>query len=164
MLKITAFFLVLSLPVKADPYFRLLDPKNPQISAGALVDPVNPGNSAATTQLSLITHSTKDGCLFPKITCQPWSPLSVGFAANSGRFLLSAGPSINLAPISRQFLLKGLNLFTKVDEYVGLKTTLSPEPHSENDISIAFGPSYVVSPTEKFKGYFRIFSGVAWNF
>lgn len=163
-MKKIALLLILAVNGHATPYFRILDLKQPQINAGALIDVQDPSNTSATTSIALITHSPKDGCYLPSIACTSWSPLAVGFSGNSGRFLFSAGPSVNLAPVTRALISRAIALVTKSEDYVGLKTTLSNEPHSETDISIAFGPWYVVSPTEKFKGSLRIFSGVAWNF
>lgn len=146
------------------PYFRPLDPAHPHLSGGALVDPVTPGNTSLGTSLALITHSPADGCVLPSLVCESWSPLTVGFSANAGRALLSVGPSVNLAPLVKAGLLQALNAVTLDENYRGLKSTLSSEPLSKSDLAMAFGPNYVLSPTEKWKGYFRIFAGGAWRF
>ncbi len=146
---------------KAEPYFRLLDLAKPKITAGAFVDPVNPENSAVGSMLAIATHSTADGCALPTIVCEDWTPLAVGFSANSGKALLAVGPSVNLAPLTKSLLLKAIG---RVEGYDGVKSALGSERLDRKDLSVSFGPNLVLSPTEKWKGYFRVFAGASWAF
>lgn len=149
---------------KATPYFRIMDPAHPHLSAGAFVDPIEPGNTSAGTSLALVTHSPADGCLLPTFVCENWSPLTVGFSANAGRALLGVGPSFNVAPVLKAGLLKVVDTITAEDKYLGLKSSLSSEPLSKSDLSTAIGPNLVFSPSERWKGRLSLFCGAAWRF
>lgn len=131
-------------------------------SFGAFVDPVEPGQSSVAKQVALVSHSPKDGCMFPTIVCEDWSPLALGFGVNSGRFLFGLGPSINMAPVMRGVALALLRSSTAEDTLPGLKATLQPVPDSK--LTLAISPSLVLSPTEAWKGRFKIFVGPAWRF
>jgi hypothetical protein len=161
-----AAFLLLVLAAtsaRATPYFRPLDLASPHIVAGAFIDPKDPGNSAAGSALALVTHSTTDGCLLPSIVCEDWTPLAVGFSVNGGRVLIGAGPSVNLAPVFKSLALRGLNAVTGEENYLGLKSSLGSVPITGPDVTMSFGPAWVVSPSENWKGYFRVFAGAAWR-
>lgn len=148
----------------AAPYFRLLDLAKPQISAGAFIDPTDPGNSSVGSMLTIVSHSTRDGCLLPSITCEDWVPLSVGFAEKNGKAIFAIGPSINLAPLAKSLLLRGFNAVTESGSYPGVKASLWSESLDRQDISVSFGPALAVAPLESWKGYLRMFVGAAWRF
>lgn len=158
---ILAAIVTLPAGVQAAPYFRLLDLSKPQVSAGAFVDPSDPADTLAGTTLAVVTHSPKDGCLLPRLACVDWTPLGIGYAAGGGHHRLAMGPSANLAPMVKGALYNALLRFSADDRYLGLKSTLSPS-RSPKDLSAAFGPSWVVSPTAK--PSLRIFAGAAWYF
>lgn len=160
---IIAVLMFASVQAKANPYFRLLDLGSPQISAGAFIDPTN-GDSSGGTMLAIITHATKDGCYLPSVVCEDWSPLSIGFAGNNGKVIFALGPSVNLAPISKSLILKAFNLLTADGSYAGVKSALGSESLDRQDISMSFGPTWAISPTENWKGYARMFAGAAWKF
>lgn len=164
MKKIVISVMLLAGSASANPYFRPINLAHPQISAGAYVDPVNPGQSAAGTSVALVTHSTTDGCAMPTIVCEDWTPMAVGFSVNGGKTLLGVGPSFNLAPVVKSALLHGISAITKEESYRGLKSSLGSNPITGPDITMSFGPAWVISPTENWKGYFRVFAGGAWRF
>lgn len=164
-MKLTTIVLLLAAgSANAQPYFRPIDLAHPRISAGAYVDPITPGQSAVGSALALVTHSTKDGCLLPTIVCEDWTPMAVGFSVNGGHALFGIGPSFNLAPLVKSALLSAVNAVTAEDTYKGLKSSLGSEPITGPDVTMSFGPAWVISPTENYKGYFRIFAGGAWRF
>lgn len=146
---------------QAAPYFRLLDLSKPQVSAGAFVDPAYPAQTSVGSVLAVVTHSPKDGCALPRIACVDWTPLGVGYSAGGGHHRLTVGPSANLAPIVKNALYRALVQLSEEDRYLGLKSTLSPR-RSDTDLTVAFGPSWVVSPTAPPGA--RIFAGAAWAF
>lgn len=147
--------------VHAAPYFRLLDLSRPQVSAGAFVDAEDPAMTSVGSVLAVVTHSPKDGCLLPRIACVDWTPLGVGYAGGGGHHRLTLGPSANLAPIIKNMLYQALLRFSDEDRYQGLKSTLRPLK-SDTDLSVAFGPAWVVSPTSA-PGP-RVFAGASWAF
>lgn len=159
-----ALAVLLAAPASAGPYLRLIDISKPHIVAGAYIDPKDVGQSAAGTAVALVTHSTTDGCMFPSIVCEDWTPLVAGFSVNGGRVLLGVGPSWNLAPIVKAVALKGLNAITNEGSYGNLKSTLGSVPITGPDITTSFGPAWVVSPSERWKGYLRVFAGAQWRF
>lgn len=164
--------LLLASSAQAGPYFRLLDINNVQRSAGAYVDPFNPSNTSAGTAIALITHSTKDGCAFPSIVCEDWSPLTAGFSANAGRLQFNLGPVVNVAPLVKAGAKAILDQVTNEDSLLGVKSVLGSEPIGGSTPSIAFGPALAVTPIqhgvilpiEKWQGKLRIFAGAAWRF
>jgi hypothetical protein len=163
-MKLAAVALLLSAPAVAAPYFRVLDLSRPQISAGAFIDPTDPGNSSVGSMLAVVSHSTRDGCLLPSVTCEDWVPLSVGFAEKNGKAIFAVGPSINLAPLAKSLLLRGFNAVTESGSYAGVKASLGSERLDRQDISVSFGPAWAVAPLENWKGYVRMFMGAAWKF
>lgn len=163
-MKLALGFILLASTAQAAPYFRLLDLAKPQVSAGALVDPENSGNSSAASMLAVVSHSTRDGCLLPSVVCEDWTLLAVGVSANSGKTLLALGPSINVAPLAKALLLRGLNAVSAPETLPGVKESLGSVPLDRSDISVAFGPTWVLSPTENWKGAIRIFAGGSWRF
>ncbi len=151
-----------SMAANATPYFRLLDLNSPQTSMGAYIDPANPGNTAFGTSLAIVTHSPKDGCLLPGISCEDWSPLALDYSANGGQILFGLGPSANLAPMIRQAAASGI-MAVWGDKYVTANNIASALQPSQRDLDIAFGPKWMVVPSQNWKGYFRIAAGVAWK-
>ena len=145
-------------------YFRPIDPSHPQLNAGAYVDVETPGNTAFGTAVALVTHAVRDGCALPTLICEDWTPLAAGFSVNGGRFLIGVGPSFNLAPVVKSAILASVDAFTADNSYQGLKSSLGSVPISGPDVTMSFGPSWVLSPTENWKGYFRIFAGGMWRF
>lgn len=158
--------------VQAGPYFRLMDPAHPHKVAGAFIDPVNPGNTSVGTAFAIITHSVKDGCLMPRVTCENWSPLVAGLSVNGGRVQFNAGPAMNLTPAVKIGIWHILNSATNSDTLSGIKSMLSSQPIGGPDVSFSFGPALAVAPIERgvilpinaWKGKFRIFSGAAFRF
>ena len=146
---------------QAAPYFRLLDLRKPQVSAGAFLDPQDVSQTSVGSVLAVITHSPKDGCFLPRIACVDWTPLGLGYSAGGGHHRLTLGPSANLAPIVKAALYRALLNLSQSDRYAGLKSTLSPS-RSETDLTVAFGPSWVVSPTAP--PGLRVFAGGSWSF
>jgi hypothetical protein len=161
---ILAVLMFVASSVQATPYLRLIDPTHPIVISGAFIDPINPGQTSAGSALALVTHSTRDGCMLPTIVCEDWVPLSAGFSANGGNAWLSLGPSMNLAPLMKAMALRGVNVLTKDGDYQGLKSSLGSVPIGGPDVTISFGPAWVVSPKENWKGRFRIFAGAGWRF
>lgn len=149
---------------KAAPYFRLIDLAHPKVVGGAFVNVEDSGDSSLGTAVALVTHSVKDGCAVPSFVCMDWVPLSAGFSHNGGKTLLGLGTSVNLAPIFKATLLKGLVAVTGKGSYKGLKSSLGSVPIKGPDVTVSFGPTLLVSPTERWKGYFRMFCGAAWQF
>ncbi len=157
--------LLLTVSAKAEPYFNVLDLNHPHISAGAFVDVDHIGETQAGSMLAVVYHSVETGgCAFPSLGCVDWAPLTIGFASNGGQTLLALAPTVNLAPAAKAGLLSIVNGLTGSDTLVGLKSSLSSEPIGGPAPTIAFGPAWVVNPTENWKGYFRIFAGAEWHF
>jgi hypothetical protein len=146
-------------PKAQGPYFRPLDPLSPRLIAGAYLDAEDAGRSEAGTALALLTHSTEDGCLVPRLVCTDWTPLAAGVLSNGGKVKFAFGPAFNLAPVLKGLALKGLNAVSKDDSFRNLKSTLGSQPITGPDATISVGPAWVVAPTENFKGYFRVFLG-----
>lgn len=149
-----------------DHYFRPLDLGHLQMVAGALLDPLGSGANDAIGLAPLINHSPKDGCLFPTIVCEDWSLLAVGVGGNlRSDPYLAAGPIINLMPVGKAILLRGLSAVTREGQAANVKDGLKPSLDSSGlDVSISGGPMWVLKPQENFKGYFRLFLGGALKF
>lgn len=153
----------------ANPYFRLIDPKHIQRGAGVFVDPIDAGNSSVGSEIALITHSPKDGCLFPTIVCEDWSPFTVGSSVNAGRYIFTIGPSINVTPLMKAGLLAALNKAT--DGAEGLKAALALSPETSS-VTLSISPSMalrpiahgVILPLNAWGQHLVIFVGPAWKF
>lgn len=152
------------------PYFRPLDLKHLQISAGAFVDPTS-GDTDFGSMLAIFTHSPADGSITGTNTV--WTPLAIGGGWNgTGNGFMAVGPSANFAPVAKALLLKGLELATKEDRYMSLKSLLSPKTEDGPDITCSFGPSVLVNLIEggdfvaikRWRAQTRIFAGAAWGF
>lgn len=152
----------------AGPYFRAIDLgdyRSLKPNTGALVDPTGKGANDAVGMLPLFSHSTEDGCLLPTIVCEDWSPLALGVGGNlRSDPYLAVGPSINILPVAKGVALASLNAATKAGDFASLKNSLKPAPKSSVDLAVAVGPTWVVKPSENWKGYFRLFFGGAWSF
>lgn len=157
---------------QANPYFRLIDPAHVQKVAGAYIDPETPGDTAYGTSIALITHSTKDGCLFPTVVCEDWSPLMVGPSYSAGRFQANLGPAFNMAPLAKAGLLGALSYVTNDDQLAGVKSALSSVPIQGAELSFSFGPALQVAPVQhgvlvplnQWQGKLRIFAGASLEF
>ena len=165
-----AILLLLATNAGAAPYFRLIGTTDKiHKVTGASVDPLSPGQTSFVTEVALITHSTKDGCFLPSIVCEDWSPLMIGPSYSAGRFALVFGPVMNLAPATKQLLLRGLNMVTEQDKFGGLKAILAP---SEDSVTISFGPQLWINPAahgtilplNRWQPAGRIFAGTALRF
>lgn len=152
--------------VHAAPYFRPLDLSRIKPVAGALLDPIGSAPNDAVGMLPLVTHSPDDGCLFPSIVCEDWSPLAVGLGGNlRSDPYVSVGPIINVAPVAKALILACLNVASSDSQLVNIKDSLRPVVGSDGfDVALSAGPAYVIKPQENFKGYFRIFIGGALKF
>lgn len=163
----------LGINANAAPYFRVIDPNKPYKIVGAYVDPGNPGNTSFGTAIALVTHSTRDGCLFPKIVCEDWSPLMVGPSYNAGRFQVNIGPAVNLAPIARNLIVILGDKTLSEQNASGLRSALTSVPLKRGaQASISFGPALnfapiqhgIVLPLNQWQGRFRLFAGAALEF
>lgn len=146
------------------PYMRPLDLASPRFVAGGYFDPERLGESQAGTALALLTHSPEDGCLFPSVVCTDWTPLAAGVLARPGDVKFAFGPLFNLAPVLKAAALRGLNLVSPDESLPGLKARLGSEPLAGPGATVSIGPAWVVSPAERFKGYFRVFTGAELRF
>ena len=151
----------------ASPYFRLLDPAHPRISAGAFLDPTS-GVTDYGSMVALVTHHPRDGSVTGANAI--WTPLAVGGGYGHGQGFMALGPSCNIAPVVKAFLLKGLDLVTNAERYPSLKELLAPKKDGEPDITLALGPSFMFNVVEggafvapdRWRLQTRIFAGAAW--
>ncbi len=152
-----AALLLVATQANAGPYFRPIDTSHVYQSVGASVDPKTPGQTCFISEIALITHSPKDGCLLPSIVCEDWSPLMIGPSYNAGRFAVVLGPVANVAP----FVYAGISRVLGIDY----------KP-SDTGTSIAFGPQLwinplrdgVCQPFNKWMPAGRVFVGAALKF
>jgi hypothetical protein len=166
-----AGLLLVAVPASSAPYFRLIDPKHPQIIAGVWTDPTGKDRPYYGSSIALITHSTKDGSLFESVQSD-WALLTVGGGYGNGEAFAAIGPSANLAPAVKSFGLTLLDLVDKSGKYPNLRSLLAPPPGGSPDINVAFGPQFmtrpieggVVLPLSKWRGRLCFFAGAAWRF
>ena len=145
----------------AAPYFRFFDPAKPYQVTGAFVDPRAPGQTSAGSLTAIITHSPKDGCLLPAITCEEWAPLALGLSGNAGRFYMDLGPLLNAAPSVQRALIA---LYNRLSE--------TPWAAAPSRVAVAFGPNLnvrpfdrgIVLPLNQWQGRLRIFAGAGLRF
>lgn len=156
-------FVLAPLAAQAGPYFRLYDPQHPHINTGAYLDPSSPGNTEAGISLALITHSPNDGRLIQSIP-DDWSPLTVGGSMNHGDLFFSIGPSFNLSEPVKWFFRKAFNALADEDKYDNLRGLLAPANPAAKDATVSISPSWVILPTDGWRGQFRLFCGAAWRF
>lgn len=152
----TLFLVVLAGAAQASPYFRLIDPSHPQPVVGALLAPDNMGDTAAASLLPLVTHSPKDGCLFPKLVCEDWTPLAIGASVNAGKLTFDVAPLANVLPwvqaAAQAAMPEGYN------SPVGWL-----KPSEGQAVTFSAGPVWEYRQLTN-KGYFRVFTGVALHF
>ena len=158
---VIAIIVSLCVSVKANPYFRLINPSHPQVSMG-IYHNLADGSSPAGASLALITHSPSDGCMIPGV-CDNWTPLAVGIT--SDRQSLSAGPSANILPFMREFTSFLLDILTTATSFTNLKGYFADPKTGTPDITFAAGPQFAIHKCGKdVCGSFPIFFGGAWNF
>lgn len=136
----------------ASPYFRLIDPSHPIVSAGVLFDPKDIMNTGVITNIALVTHSTRDGTIVPDkyqgiLAPEDWVPVQVGGGYAAGNGVISAGTSVNLAPAVASALLRKVNASSS-PILQGAKQALSCgySTASGSNIGFAFGPTLVAFP------------------
>lgn len=152
---IAAILLLASSVAMANPYFRVIDPKHPQPVAGALIAP-KLGDSSAAALLPIFTHSPKDGCLLPNITCEDWTPFAVGASMNAGKMTFDVAPLANVLP----WMTTGL-LAVVPESWEGLRNIL--KPGDGVPVTFSAGPVFEYQQRTN-KGYFRLFSGLSLHF
>lgn len=142
---ITAFFVLSAITSSATPYFRTPFTPGEKIHklSGAAINPTELKETSFVTEVALITHSTKDGCVMPSIVCEDWTPLAIGPSYNAGKFQVIFGPIVNLAPATKNLLKSGLDMITSPDSLTGIKSMLSD---NTGDITISFGPQTLINP------------------
>lgn len=156
MKKILTMCLLLPSLAGATPYFRLLDVSHPQPVVGALLAPEDLKHSAAASLLPLVTHSPKDGCIFPTIVCEDWTPLAVGASMASGQVTFDVAPLANVLP----WMQRGANLLVP-SSWTATRAVLAATP--ESPVSFSAGPVWEWKQATN-KGYFRVFTGLALHF
>ena len=152
----------------ASPYFRVMSHDatgfHPQINAGAFLDPFAIGTeSGGGMMVPIVTHSPKDGCFFPGLTCEDWSPFGAGWSVSHGQATLAIGPAVNLTPIMRGGLLYTVNALASGDKLANLKGMLSPPAPGVPDVTISVAPLWAYDVLHN-HGYFRVFTGAALKF
>lgn len=156
---------------KATPYFRLLDPAHPQVSAGVWSDPVHASPPVFGSAVAIITHKAGEGGAVIQSIQSDWSPLSIGGGYGGGEAFIAMGASANLSPVVKAFMLRGLDLVA-AGKYANVRQLLAPKPGDGPDINIAFGPQFLFMPIEagnavpvnRWRGRFVLFAGAAWEF
>lgn len=156
---IVALALAASMQAAAGPYFRPLDLSRPHFIAGAYLDPEKIGSSEGGTAIALATHANEDGCYLPSIVCTDWTPLAAGAIAGQGKVKFAFGPVFNVAPVLKSLALKGINAITEPESFRNVKETLGSVSITGPDATVSIGPSWVIAPQERFKGYVRFFFG-----
>lgn len=140
----------------ANPYFRFINPAHPHPTTGALLDTKNLRDSEAAVLLPLVTHSPTDGCIFPSIICEDWSPISIGGSMNAGKITFDVAPVANIVP-----WIQNTVLFFIPSSWIGLVNILSPE--DGHPVTFSAGPVWEYRQLNN-KGYFKIFTGLQLNF
>jgi hypothetical protein len=180
---IAAFLLMVPMAASATPYFRLIDPSHLQVSAGFLISPKNPSDTAGVTELALITHSTADGTIIPQswqsiIPPESWVPLQIGAGGSfSGDAIVDFGTSMNLSPIIANTALRWINSASG-GFLQGIKNALMGSQSGQIRIGYALEGKAVQGGTfQSWSGMFpghgfgqiignasRIDTGVGWKF
>lgn len=157
--------LVLALPysVAAAPYFRTLDLSHPYLTAGALVDPIDPARTTIGTDLAIVTHTPGDGCIL-KVYCEDWSPFMLGGSVGAGNVYFDLGPSVNIATLIKQPLYALLTKATPPSKYIAVKSLLAPPLDGTDGLTVSIGPRWMVRPLDKWAGRFVLFAGAAIRF
>ena len=124
---------LLAVSASANPYFRTPLNGGPSVHyTGVFIDPREPGKTTVGTEVALVTHDPNDGCLFPSVVCEQWSPLATGISATGGRIYWDLGPTVNVFP----WMIAGL-------EGIGIETSFKG-PLSDG--AFAFGPKLGLNP------------------
>ena len=145
------------------PYFRPLDINHLQPVGGALIDVREIHLSEATGLLPLLTHSPKDGQIFPWLA-EDWSPLAVGGSVIAGRYTFIVAPLFNVLPV-----IQALAYQMTPDTLPGLQRLFSPTPANPvtglptAPATFSAGPAWEYKSATN-KGYFRVFTGLALHF
>ncbi len=164
MKKILLGLMLLAAQTQASPYFRFYGWDNqahslsaealshPQPVAGALIDPKDLGQTRTAALLPIITHSPNDGCLFPSIVCEDWTPLAVGASINAGKATFDAAALFNIFP----WMVSG----AKVVAPAKFQPLINSAPSA---VTFSAGPVWEYRQSDN-KGYFFVFTGVALHF
>lgn len=155
MKKLLALLLLPSC-LNASPYFRVIDPAHPEPIAGASLNPRDLKDSRVISLMPLLTHSPKDGCLFPSIVCEDWTPIAVGASFNAGKVTLDIAPLTNVLP----WFQNGVKILLP-DSWVVTKSVLSPNPDAP--VTFAAGPMWEYRQSSN-KGYFMVVTALALHF
>lgn len=143
-----ALLSVLSLPLFFVPakaaYFSLLDLKSPQTTVEAVIYPNKLTGTQMGSFLNVVNHSTANGCLLPKVVCEDWSLLQIGGTFTGPNKIFGLGPQFNLLP------------FMGLNSVVHLPANI--------DLTGSAGPKWLVSPEERWKGYFAVTVGGSLKF
>lgn len=151
-------FTLFTSTVSASPYFRpnpLFLGSAPITVAGAAIDPKTPKNSEGVVLLPLFTHSPKDGCAFPSISCVDWTPVAIGAALNAGKVTFDVAPLTNLLP----WMQKGLLSLTP-ESWTGVTQVLTPT--QSGPITFSAGPCWEYRQLSN-KGYLMVVTALALN-
>ena len=98
-MKIIALLMLAAVSASANPYFRTPFSGGPTVHyTGVFIDPRSPGQTSVGSEVALVTHDPKDGCLLPSIVCEQWAPIATGLSANGGRIYWDVGPTVNVFP------------------------------------------------------------------
>ncbi|MFA5936698.1 MAG: hypothetical protein WC822_02355 [Candidatus Paceibacterota bacterium] len=170
MKKLLAVLLFVPSLAVATPYFRLLDPAHPHVSAGIFLDPTSSVVDYGS-MIAIVTHSPADGTLIPSVPMH-WTPLAIGGGYGNGKGIIAFGPSFNAAPLVKAFILRGVSLITEDDNYASFKELLAPKIDGGPDITVAYGYACVINaveggvfvPIDKYRAQSRFYAGAAWNF
>lgn len=141
----------------ANPYFRIIDPSHPQPVAGALLDVGDVQKSEAAALLPIVTHSPRDGCMFPTIVCEDWTPLAVGASMNAGQLTLNVAPLANVLPWVYRAASYLVPVNVKIDYLIAHLNDAQPM------VTFSAGPVWQYRQSTN-KGYFKLFTGLALHF
>lgn len=133
MKKLAVLLMALASGAQASPYLRSPLAGGPVVHyEGVFIDPREPGRTTVGTELALLTHDPKDGCLLPSLVCMQWAPVATGLSVTGGRVLWNIGPTVNVFP----WMIAGLNL-------IGVDTSFAPPT---SPLSFAVGPKLGLNP------------------
>ena len=156
---------------QASPYFRLTDPRAPQVIAGVYSDPAGSRGPDSGAAIPIFTHSTRDGSIFKAIQAD-WSPLTVGAGRSAGgAAFIAVGPVANLATVVKSGLVSALD-WAAPGQFANLRQLLSPVPGGGRDVAISFGPAWQLKMVDggqwrdpgAWSGQFKLFAGAALQF
>lgn len=101
--------------------------------AGVYIDPRDPGKTTVGSEVALLTHDPKDGCLLPGVVCEQWAPIATGLSVTGGRVYWDIGPTVNVFP-----------WMVVLANKAGLNTSIVAP--SDSKLSFAFGPKLGLNP------------------